>query len=724
MTLMKPSISDENNALFANAWLGVEVDERGCITVVDKRTGVVWLPDPWSRSPGELVLKRKDAVQERPRGSALGFQSSKTDPDTAVLRLDLAHALKSTIRDIDGSACECVLEDFPSEDKVFHGRLVYEVRLLPGEAKLQLEIKELTFADEGYRWEELHLPVRSFGLRISSEEGYLVIPAQSQGLIFPVGGRDRGVLHDGKSFLWSYGQLPFQVTSKPSMSWYGAVQGESAVFCLLETPDDTLLHFIGNDKVAHETPRLASVHPVFLSSKGGLGYPRKLSFSFVPGGDYVTMAKMYRRYLQDSGRYKSLRQKVEELPQTQKLLGAPIIWMDPGFMHVCDDPENNPRYTGSHRVTGSFAEIPDRLRDLKSLGLDKAFIMLVQWERKGVGVEEPDHWPPNEELGGLEAFKKLFSAEMEQEFPGYLMSFYNIYNDMYEDAPSFDLRHVIKNPDGSPMFGGYWHGGLCYIICPTQYLDLATPHFQEYERHLNLEAPLFDNFIWLKECYDPEHPLTRSEEREAKCAFLDHVVSRGWVTGVEFAADWATPHLHYIDGGVGLAFGVSGLNFGTLMTHENCIPAPLWDLVFHDSVVNYWWHWNTYSCHSSFYLMAKPYTWVEMALQDILCANPGAWWLESGTMDYWGGIMEQIVPLQSKLSESLAFEEMVGHQYLSTDEFVQRSEWSDGTSIYVNFGDTDYTDDTVSLPPKSFLISSPSSLGTVKGSIRPTIGLH
>jgi len=207
-------------------------------------------------------------------------------------------------------------------------------------------------------------------------------------------------------------------------------------------------------------------------------------------------------------------------------------------------------------VTGSFAEIPDRLRYLKRLGIDKALVTIAHWERKGVGVEEPDHWPPNEELGGLEEFKKLFSDEMHQEFPGYLMGFYNIYNDMYEDAPSFDLRRVIKNPDGSPMFGGYWHGGLCYIICPTQYMDLAEPHFQEYRQHLKLDAPLFDNFIHLKECYDPEHPLTRGQEREAKCAFLDHVVGHGWVTGVEFAADWATPHLHFVDGGVGLWAGL------------------------------------------------------------------------------------------------------------------------------------------------------------------------
>jgi len=77
-------------------------------------------------------------------------------------------------------------------DRMYAGRLVYEVRLVPGEAKVEVEIKELELEDEEYRWEQLHLLPRSFGLRMSFDEGYLVVPYQSQGMIFPVGGADRG----------------------------------------------------------------------------------------------------------------------------------------------------------------------------------------------------------------------------------------------------------------------------------------------------------------------------------------------------------------------------------------------------------------------------------------------------------------------------------------------------------------------------------------------------
>jgi hypothetical protein len=704
-----------------NGKIQLTVHPNGCLEAVEVTTGVRWQPDPWHHSPAEVVLKPKTgshgAPEAAPEGALADFQSSLAQP-SASIRLNLGLARSRSVRGLSDLACECALEGFVHESGEVAGRLVYEVRLDASEPRFELAVTEFWIESADYRWEELHLPPRSFGLRLALDEGYLVWPRLGQGLIFPVGGADTGVIQDGKSLMWSYGQLPFQTTSKPSMAWFGAVNGQSAWCAIVETPDDSLLHVIGNDKIAWDAPRLASIHPAWLSSHGALSYRRVVAYTFLPGGDYVAMAKLYRRYLRERGQYKSLRAKAADLPAIAKLVGAPMIWLDPGFMRTANDPEANPRYVGTHRVTGKFSAVPERLRLLQQHGLEKAYINLEAWERLGVAYQEPDHWPPNEELGGLEEFKKLFSSAMQAEFPGYLLGFYNIYNDMYRDAPSFDWGRIIKTHDGRPLYGGYWHGGLCYIICPTQYIPLAEPHFREYQHHLNLQSMLFDNFIMLKECYDPEHPLTRSEERQTKCAFLDYTVAHGWVTGVEFAADWATPHLHYIDGGVGFVGGLGRQSTAIMTSHENCIPAPLWDLVFHDSVVNYWWHWNTLSCASSFYLTKKAYTWVEQALQDILCANPGAWWLNPDNIEYWAKLIGQIGPIHSRLSESLAYEEMTGHRYLSPNRLVQETLWSDGTRIAVNFDDSAFEAPGWILPAKGFAVAGSPKLGTMKGSLR------
>jgi len=98
--------------------------------------------------------------------------------------------------------------------------------------------------------------------------------------------------------------------------------------------------------------------------------------------------------------------------------------------------------------------------------------------------------------------------------------------------------------------------------------------------------------------------------------------------------------------------------------------------------------------------------------------------LEPENTEYWGHVMRQIVPMQTKLSEHLALQEMVGHRYLSEDELVQESAWSDGTRICVNFSDTAFDNGQVSLPAKGFLVAGPVALGTWRGSIREKISVE
>ena len=62
-------------------------------------------------------------------------------------------------------------------------------------------------------------------------------------------------------------------------------------------------------------------------------------------------------------------------------------------------------------------------------------------------------------------------------------------------------------------------------------------------------------------------------------------------------------------------------------------------------------------------------------------------------------------------------------EYLSADEFVQRSEWSDGTSIAVNFSDATYDDGEIVLPPRGFLVEDSPALGSVRGSIQEKVDI-
>ncbi len=292
------------------------------------------------------------------------------------------------------------------------------------------------------------------------------------------------------------------------------------------------------------------------------------------------------------------------------------------------------------------------------------------------------------------------------------MGFYNIYNDMYENAPSFDKSKIIWKKDGSLKVSSYYQGGLCYVICPAEYRSFAEKDIAAYQKELELlDVMLYDNFISRMECYNPDHPLSRTEAAEARCDFLKWTVGKGLITGVEFGHDWFAPYVHYCDGVVG-AYGMipkDGM-------HENIVPVPLWDLIFHESVVNYWWHWNNY-VFSTNYVMDRVYHWMDMVLQDILCANPGTWSIHPEIVDYWSKIMGQIVPTQSMISKSLAHVEMIGHEFLERSCMVQKSIWADGTEIYVNFRDKKFTKGNIKLPPKSFYLTGSPELPELRGAM-------
>jgi hypothetical protein len=712
-----------------NHHLRVTVDsQRLWFDVLDKARGVLFSHDLWNESVGELVLTRKGkgAVgrQWTRQEEVAGFVSTFPERQVQRYRVDLSASARKTVKRLSSgqTGLEATFAGFALPDAQVEGNVTFRLVLTKDAPELQLELMDFQLGDERYNLDEVHLPVRAFPLRTSRDQGYLVFPNR-QGIIYPVGAGSGFARYAG-GYTWESGMAPFQSTQIPSMRWFGSVQNGSSYMALIQTPYDAAVHMIGNDKLREETPRIASLHPVWYSSHQGLGYPRRVLYRFGQEVGYVQMCRSFRRYATENGLYKSLKQKAEELSHVEKLIGAPMVWLEAGHKAVKEGRETNPRLEGTKSISERFSDVPRKLSLLnKDLGIDRLFVVLHSWEQFGVNVKEPDQWPPNAEIGGLEEFRKIYSVQTAAEFPNYLLSFYNIFNDIYVDAPSFDLRLLNKNADGTPTLGGYWEGGHCYVTCSSQFRAIAGKFFDEYQKELDLQALYVDNFNSLRECYDPDHPQTRLQCLQAKIDFLQHIVNeRRWVVGTEVhqLVDWMVPHIHYCNGMVG-AWGwvarPSGTTVSSTDMNEGCVLAPLWDLVYHDATVNYEWNWNS-GRYRTGYLFNKPYTWEEFVLQDILCANPSGWGQSPGfrkePFEFWGPIWKRILPLLSKLSRSLGHERMTNHEYLSEDYYVQMSEWSDGTQIYVNFSDADYQKDSIHVPPRGFYIRG-APVGELQG---------
>jgi hypothetical protein len=393
---------------------------------------------------------------------------------------------------------------------------------------------------------------------------HTVVPFM-QGMLLPKGWPRQLSLYDEIS----YGRGLY-------MPWWGHQQRDAAVLVLLETPADAGIRF------AHPAggPTRADVR--WLHSLGRWSYPRTVRYAFVEKGNYVALAKRYRRYAVETGTFVSLKEKIGRNPLVGELLGSPVIHTSilyhvqpDSSYYKKDDPKAN------HQLA-TFDERIAELRKLAARGVRRAYLHLDGWGFRGYDNLHPDILPPSPEAGGWEGMKRFADACAEL---GIVFAVHDQYRDYYEDAASYDPRHTVLNEDGTRPQHAIWFGGRQSILCSSLAPGYVRRNFRELLAHgIKVRGAYLDVFSVVPgdECYSPEHPVTRAESLRFRGECLDFVRSFGGVVSSEEAADWAIPHLdlvhhapHALDPnpGQGPAAG---------------IPVPLYSLVYHDALFVPW----------------------------------------------------------------------------------------------------------------------------------------
>jgi len=109
----------------------------------------------------------------------------------------------------------------------------------------------------------------------------------------------------------------------------------------------------------------------------------------------------------------------------------------------------------------------------------------------------------------------------------------------------------------------------------------------------------------------------------------------------------------------------------------------LWELVFHDCIVSTW-YWGD---SSEFLLQAAPEVTRKKDAFNVLYGTIPMFWAnrEGG----WRADREACLRSYRntcKLHEAIAGVEMLSHEFVTPDRAVQRTKFSDGTEVIVNFG--------------------------------------
>jgi Family of unknown function (DUF5696) len=443
-----------------------------------------------------------------------------------------------------------------------------------------------------------------------------------------------------------------------SMSWWGFEKNNSAMVVIVQTPDDAAYKF------NHPAGGPTVIGPRWLASLGAFRYPRSVRFCFIDKGNYVDMAKRYRKYVMNTGQFVSLKEKIAQDSLVADLIGTPQIRqhvltnINPGsYRYNLNKQENRENYH-----VNTFDQLAQRLKDIKTAGINRVFVTLAGWPFKGYDRQHPDVLPPAPDAGGWTGMKHWINTCKEL---GDLYVFHDQYRDYYPDAPSYDPQFAVHEETNTgdadvfpgTRFGGwkegyipfmdYWDGGK------QTYLDagFALGHLkQNYElmfKHgIKTEGSYLDVFGYVPPTQDfnPEHPLTRSGAMAGRAACFHWVRNNLGIVGTEAGSDWVIPYVDFV----------------TQAKQGSVIPVPLYELVYHDAV------------------MAP-----EGGTEDYLrCLLNGGY--PTVPRDIHNEKEMKILKTIMALHKRVALLEMTNHEFLDKDHNKERTTFSDGTTVTID----------------------------------------
>jgi hypothetical protein len=472
---------------------------------------------------------------------------------------------------------------------------------------------------------------------------YLVVP-MNEGISYPV---DDATVETRK--LIAYGGHGI------CMPFWGATDGQRGYMAIIETPDDASI------SITRIESKLC-VAPEWDPQMGKFGPARKLRYVFFDQGGHVAMCKRYRAYAKETGLLKTLEEKRRENPNVDLLIGAVNVWYwERDALALLKDMQAK----GIDRVLWSNRQSPE--------------VIAAMNQRSGVLTSRYD------------IYQDLMDPKVVQE------QLRGVHPDWTQDAWPKD---IMLDEKGNPRKGWEVRGRdgkmyPCAVLCDKQALKYAAERIPAELKTSPYRCRFIDTTTaapW-RECYDPNHRMTRSESRHWKMELLRYMSQDvHLVTGSETGHDAAVPFVHYFEGMLSLGpYRVpdSGRQMQKIWDE---IPAPvakyqlghqyrlpLWELVYHDCVVAQW-YWGDYN-------NKLPALWAKRDLFNALYGTPPMFMF---TRDFWEKNKDRFAQSYKDtctVARAVGYAEMTDHRFLTPDRAVQQTQFAHGVVVTVNFGD-------------------------------------
>jgi len=541
-----------------------------------------------------------------------------------------------------GVSCEKIENGFKVTSTGFekYPGLVISYTLVLKNRALEVTLDPIQFpADRKYI--SLTFPL-NFGAARAGEDGYIVSSIGNydsrEGRMFPLG---MDVERYGKP-------EGFEIRGEATLPLFGTVRrGHPCVAIITDFPaaDYELKTVVRQNGNGYK--RLCSTTPIWSFEKDRVNESRHVKYQFLEKGGYVEMAKAYRQFLMDTGRYVTLRERVKRRPVSNLSVNASFFW-------------------GAFSLT----EMPAFMAKLKENGVNKAVLHVAN---KNDFVGGWKRWPEGMTPASstTEEFRNV--ADVARKL-GYGFSPVDEFTPFADRGQDYDASLRAMRRDGS--FYSF-EKEKTFFLCDSQKLRFAQrdlPHVKEVIG----ECPyLLDcEGCSIYDCFDPRHPLTSSQQILARREFLIYVRdTMGSIVSEGSPIDWLTD---IIDVGHGHSIG---FEFWKL---KPGVFIPLWSLVYGGSVVDL----SNNPGAKDAMLYAALYG-LNARFNDYQIGNTQLDW-HKRVSDAW---------------PDRNFYELADHEFLTP--LVQKSQFKENgrtVDVVANFGDVEYLFGNQVIPPHGFSV--------------------
>jgi hypothetical protein len=419
-------------------------------------------------------------------------------------------------------------------------------------------------------------------------------------------------------------------------------------------------------------------------------------YSFIGSGSYVDMAKDYGSYLQ-----KEYSGYLDMLDEESTPVAIEIVGAIDKIKQIVGIPVSRPL-----KLT-SFDEAADIVTQLSDSGVTNMDVKLTGWCNGGVKQKLLKSIKPIGALGGKSDLKSFISTAESKGATVYLngITQYAYDSNIFDGFFSFrDAAKLISKERA--QLHEYSHityaerenSNNTYYLLHTELADSLVSNLAKTADKYGAGASFQDLGMDLSSDFYRKNTYSRQAVLNLQTEKLKSIADAGTPIMVNMGNDYAVPYASMITD-----MDLRGSEYTIL---DECIP--FFQLAVHGrtnytgKAINICGNEENEVLYSAEYGAGLNFTFMEetsFATQKTLYTD-----YYGATFDAWKDKMLEIYTRYNKELGHTFNQEMVDHKNLSAD--VSRTEYADGTAVYVNYGYSEFvTEDGVKVPARDYMVT-------------------